>query len=282
METIEQLKKMLERERLAKWICAELYNFIDLRSTLLCIAKNTQALTQCEAIAIRLQDKEDFPYYVYNGFSANFIEKENSLCSCDSFEQKISGSSDNKDCLECICGSILLGKFDPMLPFFTSKGSFWTNHFSSIAKDANKLLSKFRNSCGACGYESIALVPIKIKEQRLGLIQINDKEKQKFDLELIEYIEMIGEQVGLAVQNSLIYSKLKKAFEEINVLQGLIPICAKCKKIRDDKGYWHQVESYLEKHSNMQFTHGICMECAKQLYPDYFTKKENQEKTKQF
>ncbi|NUM34569.1 MAG: GAF domain-containing protein [Candidatus Brocadiae bacterium] len=268
METLDHLKKMLERERLAKCICAELNNFVNLRESMLCIAKNIQALSNCEAVGIRLQECEDFPYYVYHGFSQEFIEKENSLFSC-----LFSDTSDNKSCLECMCGSILTGKYSKDLPFFTAKGSFWTNHFSAIAQDAEKILKKFRNHCGKCGYESVALVPIKFREQKVGLIQLNDKKTECFDLELIEYIEMIGEQLGLAIQNSIIYTKLKKAFEEIHILQGLIPICSKCKKIRDDKGYWHQVESYLEAHSNMQFTHGICAECARQLYPEYFDKK---------
>ena len=62
--------------------------------------------------------------------------------------------------------------------------------------------------------------------------------------------------------------ELKKALQEIKTLQGLVPICACCKKIRDDKGYWHQVESYLSAHTSADFTHSICPECAQRLYPE--------------
>ena len=62
--------------------------------------------------------------------------------------------------------------------------------------------------------------------------------------------------------------ELKKAREEIKSLQGTLPICASCKKIRDDKGYWNRIESYISKHSEVDFTHGICPDCAKKLYPD--------------
>lgn len=62
--------------------------------------------------------------------------------------------------------------------------------------------------------------------------------------------------------------ELKKALQEIKTLQGLVPICACCKKIRDDQGYWHQVESYVVAHTEAEFTHGICPECAKKLYPE--------------
>jgi len=50
-------------------------------------------------------------------------------------------------------------------------------------------------------------------------------------------------------------------------LTGLLPICAKCKKIRDDNGYWNQIEVYIRDHSEAEFSHGFCQECAKQYYP---------------
>jgi AmiR/NasT family two-component response regulator len=61
--------------------------------------------------------------------------------------------------------------------------------------------------------------------------------------------------------------ELKQALAKIKTLSGLIPICASCKKIRDDRGFWEQVEIYIEKHSNALFTHGICPDCGKKLYP---------------
>jgi len=62
--------------------------------------------------------------------------------------------------------------------------------------------------------------------------------------------------------------ELQKALAEVKTLSGLIPICASCKKIRDDKGYWNQIESYIRDHSEAEFSHGICPECMKKLYPD--------------
>lgn len=67
--------------------------------------------------------------------------------------------------------------------------------------------------------------------------------------------------------------ELKQALAKIKKLSGLLPICASCKKIRDDKGYWNQIESYLSKHSEAEFTHGICPECSKKIYSDYLKKK---------
>ncbi len=61
---------------------------------------------------------------------------------------------------------------------------------------------------------------------------------------------------------------LKKQFEEIKTLQGLIPICYMCKKVKDDKGYWETVEKYITKHSGAKFTHGLCPACIEKYYPD--------------
>ncbi|MCK4765898.1 MAG: response regulator [Candidatus Aminicenantes bacterium] len=74
--------------------------------------------------------------------------------------------------------------------------------------------------------------------------------------------------------------ELKRAREEIKTLRGMIPICANCKKIRnDDEGLWEQIEGYIEKHSEAFFSHGICPECSEQLYGDqeWFKKRHNKE-----
>jgi len=63
-------------------------------------------------------------------------------------------------------------------------------------------------------------------------------------------------------------NNLEKAVKEVKNLSGLLPICSSCKKVRDDKGYWNQIESYIESHSEADFSHSICPECAKKLYPD--------------
>ncbi|MEJ2696997.1 MAG: hypothetical protein P8013_10150 [Candidatus Sulfobium sp.] len=69
-------------------------------------------------------------------------------------------------------------------------------------------------------------------------------------------------------------SELKKALNEIKTLSGFLPICASCKKIRDDRGYWYEVEKYVSEHSDAQFSHGLCPDCAEKLYPEYFKKEE--------
>jgi len=60
----------------------------------------------------------------------------------------------------------------------------------------------------------------------------------------------------------------RKAEEEIQVLRGILPICSSCKRIRDDEGSWRQLEVYIDQHSEATFSHGICQECIRKLYPD--------------
>jgi sigma-B regulation protein RsbU (phosphoserine phosphatase) len=64
-------------------------------------------------------------------------------------------------------------------------------------------------------------------------------------------------------------SRLQDALDNIKKLSGLLPICSSCKKIRDDKGYWNQIEQYIAEHSEAEFSHGICPDCVRKLYPQY-------------
>lgn len=70
-------------------------------------------------------------------------------------------------------------------------------------------------------------------------------------------------------------TNLQKALEEIKTLRGIIPICSNCKKIRDDRGAWKRIEAYISEHSEAEFSHSICQECAKKHYPDLFDENGN-------
>ncbi|MFW2373107.1 MAG: CHASE domain-containing protein [Gammaproteobacteria bacterium] len=69
--------------------------------------------------------------------------------------------------------------------------------------------------------------------------------------------------------------KLQQAIDEVQNLRGILPICSSCKKIRDDKGSWSQIEVYIKDHSEAEFSHGICPECAEKLYPEIHTNKKD-------
>ncbi|MFA6469661.1 MAG: histidine kinase N-terminal 7TM domain-containing protein [Bacteroidota bacterium] len=75
-------------------------------------------------------------------------------------------------------------------------------------------------------------------------------------------------------ERELLISELQEALASVKTLGGLLPICASCKKIRDDEGYWSQVEQYIGKHTDAKFTHGICPDCAKKALDDYYRTKQ--------
>jgi PAS domain-containing protein len=83
----------------------------------------------------------------------------------------------------------------------------------------------------------------------------------------------VDQDITQAVQrereNLALIHGLEEAIAKIKVLQGLLPICASCKKIRDDKGNWNQIDVYLHQHSNLDFSHGICPDCAARMYPEF-------------
>jgi response regulator RpfG family c-di-GMP phosphodiesterase len=108
-------------------------------------------------------------------------------------------------------------------------------------------------------------------------------EVQGFQLGAVDYITkpIQIERVLIRVKTHLMLRKLQKELKEKNAqlkralanvrtLKGLLPICANCKKIRNDNGYWEQVEVYVREHSDAQFSHGICPDCLTTLYPEYF------------
>ena len=174
-------------------------------------------LTGCEAVAIRLHDAGDYPYYVYEGFTDKFIRKEDSLCDRDSQGRRIPSPDGAGLTLACMCGNIIQGRFDPSLPFFTANGSFWSNNTTALLASTTEeeRQARTRNYCNASGYESVALVPITVRGERIGLVQLNDRRTGMYTQALIEYLEMIGGQIGLAVHNSLIHDKMASQKREL-------------------------------------------------------------------
>lgn len=79
----------------------------------------------------------------------------------------------------------------------------------------------------------------------------------------------IEERKRTEAEKEQLIAQLQQAMQEVKVLSGFLPICASCKKIRDDSGYWRQIEEYISGHSNALFSHGICPDCVKKLYPDF-------------
>ncbi len=104
-------------------------------------------------------------------------------------------------------------------------------------------------------------VPVSSKDELGQVIEA-------YNVMVIKVIDKTNELENANVRLKTINEDLEKALTQVKQLSGLLPICAHCKKIRDNKGYWNQIESYIRDHSEAEFSHGICQECAKKYYPD--------------
>jgi len=91
------------------------------------------------------------------------------------------------------------------------------------------------------------------------------------DTVLVSAVVMdISRRKRIEAEREELIGELQAALEKVKQLSGLLPICASCKNIRDDNGYWNQIESYIRDHSEADFSHGLCPDCAKRLYPEVF------------
>lgn len=95
---------------------------------------------------------------------------------------------------------------------------------------------------------------------------------------VLEVSRNVTDRVLAETEKEKLIQELKLALSDIKTLRGLLPICSHCKKIRDDKGYWQQIEGYIQENSDAKFSHGICRECSDKLYGDedwYIEMKKN-------
>jgi DNA-binding NarL/FixJ family response regulator len=85
---------------------------------------------------------------------------------------------------------------------------------------------------------------------------------------------LLDRAIRYSIERNKLLAQLEHSMKEIKTLRGFLPICAYCKKIRDDKGYWTQIETYISAQTQAEFTHGICPDCADKLYGNYLDKKK--------
>lgn len=84
----------------------------------------------------------------------------------------------------------------------------------------------------------------------------------------LEVVRDLSERVKAEREKQILIEKLECALKEIKVLQGIIPICSVCKKLKDSEGYWQRVDEYLSEHTEATFSHGLCLECSDEMYKD--------------
>jgi PAS domain S-box-containing protein len=203
--TIRMIRDTTERRRAEAYreITREVLQILNQPGSLQDLLKNVvvalKLSTGADAAGIRLQNKDDFPYFFQEGFSNDFLNKENSLINRSS--DGICKDSTGQPSLECTCGLVISGRTDPSNPLFTQGGSFWTNNSFPLLdlpdNEDPRILP--RNECIHQGYVSIALIPIRSESRIVGLIQLNDRKKGCFTREGVESLEVIAESIGMAV-----------------------------------------------------------------------------------
>jgi PAS domain S-box-containing protein len=164
-----------------------------------------QKITQCAAVGIRILDEEgNIPYQAYKGFSQRFYESESPL----------SIKSD-----QCMCINVVKGVTDPKVPFYTEGGSFYMNgttRFLATVSEEEK--GQTRNVCNQVGYESVALVPIRLGDRILGLIHVADPQENMVRLDKVEILERAATQLGTAIQRLKTEEALRESEENFKTL----------------------------------------------------------------
>ncbi|WP_319575818.1 GAF domain-containing protein [uncultured Desulfobacter sp.] len=134
---------------------------------------------------------------------------------------------------------------------------------------------------GHVALNNVMFAPLIINAKVVGVMGLANK-RSDFTENDARIAKGFGELAAIGLKNARLQDKrdlaekekqtlideLTQALENVKQLSGLVPICQHCKKIRDDKGYWNQIEVYLQKHSDAKFSHGICEDCAQKYYPD--------------
>lgn len=166
----------------------------------------------CEAVGIRLKADKDFPYFETRGFPARFVAAERSLCQYDANGNPMFDAHGNA-MLDCMCGNVICGRFDPSLPFFTPYGSFWTNSTTALLAQTTEedRQARTRNRCNGEGYESVALVPLRVGQTALGLIQMNDKRKDRFTPYTIGLMERMADSLAVAIAHRQGQQKVRES-----------------------------------------------------------------------
>ena len=201
---LETQNEELLRTQEERKITMRLMQLLNVPNKLHELIRSVTALLQdwsgCEAIGIRLHDGEDYPYFETRGFPAEFIQKETNLCAYD-LQGQILRDSEGHPLLECMCGNVLCGRFDPKQPFFTARGSFWSNNTTALLASTTEAdrQAHTRNRCNGEGYESVALIPLRTANKLFGLLQFNDPRPDRFTPTRIALLERLADSLAIAL-----------------------------------------------------------------------------------
>jgi len=142
-----------------------------------------------------------------------------------------------------------------------------------LLKALQPVFNKLADGCTSC------LQSDELIEHRQNLEEMVQEKSAEILVKNKLLQEEIAENKRVNRENEKLIGQLQEALSNIKTLSGMLPICAKCKNIRDDKGYWNEIEVYIQNHSETLFSHSICPDCAAQLYgkQDWFTPQDKKE-----
>ena len=180
-----------------------------------------------------------------------------------------------------VCGGIRVGNLLAQRGLYLEKltgrglahmlGRDWFAHFTS-SQDQARLRNHFSRML-ASGEVANYIWPIEDLSGREHQIEWYNRpltDEQEGIIGLLCIGHNVSERQAIEKEREQLIIDLQAALQKVKTLSGLLPICASCKKIRDDRGYWNQIEVYIQERSEADFSHGICPDCAKQLYPEIY------------
>ncbi len=258
---ITDRKLAQERQNFATRLLELLNKSSDKIDTIRAILHLVKEFTGFEAVGLRMREGDDFPYYETIGFPSLFVQAERHLCAVDEDGETVR-DDDGNPLLECMCGTVISGRADPTRPFFTEFGSFWTNSTTDLLAGTTEdnRQGRTRNLCNREGYESVALVPLRMDSECVGLLQLNDRRRGRFTPKLIEFFEGIGASVSIALARTRAEEALQKAHDEleIRVAERTMDLLRTNQQLRTEIDARRETESTLRKTSRALKVLSLC------------------------
>jgi len=201
----------------------------DLKSNLNEVLRILKKVTGCHHLALRIVDgKGNIPFYTHFGLEREFIESEHWITLKD-----------------CLCGYVARGEVNKSYPFISNHGSFFTSHMTEFMKTVKKdypeiAKNSFRGVCAQSGYESVAIIPMKLGGEIIAELYIADKKRDMFSEEMMNLLEKVSVQIGVSIQNEQLYTALNDSKTRLMELFNSAPIGI---VELDTKGYFLQINS---------------------------------------